>query len=179
MAETPTTRAIAAEDRSPWVLISGIPATGKSTYGRWLEDARGFLHIDVENGGLDRLPLRVAWTDVLRQPSGNLRLQEALAAVGRGVVLDWGYPPGWLPAVRALHESGVTAWWFDGDREAARRSFLKRGNVSVEALDVQMARIKAVWTDLADFYAGRMIRAVDRNDKYTSAEEIFTMMFGG
>src|SRR5712691_7552921 len=36
-------------------LISGIPASGKSTFCRWLEEKKGFLHLDVEEDGvLDR-----------------------------------------------------------------------------------------------------------------------------
>src|SRR6266436_5041485 len=43
-------------------LISGIPASGKSTFCRWLEGNKGFLHLNVEEDGvLDRHGLATAW----------------------------------------------------------------------------------------------------------------------
>src|ERR1700720_2354910 len=43
-------------------LIAGIPASGKSTFYRWLEEKKGFLHLDVEKPGvLDRYGLATAW----------------------------------------------------------------------------------------------------------------------
>jgi shikimate kinase len=31
------------------LFLAGVPATGKSSYGRWLEENHGFIHVDVEN----------------------------------------------------------------------------------------------------------------------------------
>lgn len=39
--------------------------------------------------------------------------------------------------------------WFDGDRAAARREFLKRGTVGEDLLDIQMGKINRL--DLASF----------------------------
>ncbi len=35
-------------------------------------------------------------------------------------------------------------FWFDGEREVARREFLKRGTGNEEAFDVQVARIEGL-----------------------------------
>lgn len=43
-------------------LISGIPASGKSSFCNWLEEKKGFLHLDVEKPGvLDQHGLALAW----------------------------------------------------------------------------------------------------------------------
>src|SRR5882762_3106845 len=34
------------------LFLSGIPASDKSTYGKWLERAKGFMHLDVEKNGV-------------------------------------------------------------------------------------------------------------------------------
>ncbi len=37
------------------VLISGLPATGKTCFGEWLASDRGFQHLDLEKGNPARL----------------------------------------------------------------------------------------------------------------------------
>lgn len=88
-------------------------------------------------------------------------------------------PPAFLPLVQALHAAGVTAWWFDGDREAARRQFIARGTVSVGALDNQMASIDAVWSQLSSFYGSRVVPAIKPDGSFTDPSEIFEVVFKG
>jgi len=54
------------------LLISGIPASGKTTLCKWLEENKGFLHIEVEEPFV-----------------------QALDKFKRPVAIDWGFPP-WL-----------------------------------------------------------------------------------
>lgn len=125
------------------LLLSGVPATGKSTFGRWLERNCNVAHIDLENGGLGRFALAPAWHPICRlpPPPDVTPFVSALRGLGRPVALDWGFPPVWLPLVMALHEAGIAAWWFDGDRVAARRVFMERDTVPVAALDRQVREI--------------------------------------
>jgi len=47
---------------TPITLICGIPGTGKSTFARWIEEKKGFLHLDVEKqGALQRASVESAW----------------------------------------------------------------------------------------------------------------------
>src|SRR5205823_4467699 len=95
------------------VVVSGIPATGKSAYASWLREEHGFVHVDIENGGFDPLGLAGAWAAIARLPPPPLDpLIEGLRALAAPVVLDWGFPPERLPLVKAMHVSGITAWWF-------------------------------------------------------------------
>jgi hypothetical protein len=162
---------------SALMLLSGVPATGKSSLGRWLEAHHGFAHIDVENGGLNRFGLSPAWRQMYRsRPPDVTAFVEGLRKLGRPVALDWGFPVQRLPIVRALHEAGVTAWWFDGDRAAARLAFLQRGTVSVEALDRQMRGIEVHQPFLDDFYDGRIIRAINAGGSFAPADSIFATL---
>jgi hypothetical protein len=160
------------------ILLSGVPATGKSTFGRWLECERGFDHVDVENGGFDRLGLSLAWSAVCQLPPPQVSpFIAALRGLRRPIALDWGFPPPWLPLVRALHDAGVTAWWFDGDRQAARAVFIRRATVQVEALDLQMRHIEAYQALFDDFYAGRVVQAIHPDGSFTPPERIFDTIF--
>jgi hypothetical protein len=160
------------------VHLCGIPGCGKTTYARWLERQKGFLHLDFDkllNG---------------QGPEDQLRLVQALQTKGpklfvatvrrarRSIAIDWGFPPNSLPLVEALQQEGVLVWWFDGDREAARQSFIKRGDVSVGALDRQMALIQEVWLQIMTVVGPNVINALNRDGSYLPPEEIFEQMFG-
>jgi hypothetical protein len=160
-------------------MLSGIPATGKSTYGRWLAETNGVLHLDLENGDLDRHGLEAAWAaSTSSAPEPPEVFVQALLKLNRRVAIDWGFPPEWLPFVKALHAAGVRAWWFDGDRDAARRRFIQRGTVPVQALDVQMRKIEAANLALRDFYGDRWLDIVHSDGTPTPWEDVYNLMFG-
>jgi hypothetical protein len=83
------------------LLISGIPASRKSTFCKWLEEKKGFLHLDVEEDCLlDWHGLATAW-DVLFDGGGAAApFIAALDKFRRPVAINWGFPPEHLPAVR-------------------------------------------------------------------------------
>ncbi len=160
------------------ILLSGIPATGKSTFGNWLSERHGFLHTDVEHGGLRPLGVQETWETALstRDPGPFVA---ALAILGRPVVIDWGYLPGFLPFVRSLHDVGLTAWWFDGDVAAARSRFVARGTGDVLAFDQQMARIEAARPLITEFYADRIVRTLDAAGQFESWEVVRDRVMAG
>lgn len=123
------------------LLIAGIPATGKSHFGRWLRREHGYVHVDIDEiSRLQNLGLAPALKACL-QASNGAALVSALRALGTHVVLDWGFPPERLDVVREMKREGVEIWWFDGDRAEARKQFVARGTVPVSALDIQMQKI--------------------------------------
>ena len=89
------------------LLISGIPASGKSSFCRWLEEKKGFLHFDVEKlGVLDRYGLATAWATVYDASTSAAPFVQALDRFNRPVAIDWSFPPECLNTVRMLFESG-------------------------------------------------------------------------
>jgi hypothetical protein len=126
------------------LLITGIPATGKTKVGNFLRDNKGFVHVDFEDPQ--------AWPSQLQRQWGTPReLVDYLKNMKRPIVVTWGFMPGSSDeaVVRYFQEAGFTLIWFDGNREAARRAFIARGTVPTQALDAQMVRINNM--DLAAF----------------------------
>ena len=124
-------------------LISGIPAAGKSTFCRWLEEKKGFLHLDVEKPGvLDRYGLATAWDALFDAGGAAAPFIDALDKFKRPVAIDWGFPPEHLDAVRKLFDGGVMLWWFAADWAVARRKFQLRRYPHVQAFDIQIRKIK-------------------------------------
>ncbi len=109
------------------MLITGIPGTGKTTVGDYLEKNLGYLHIDVEERQLKNLP----WDFRNLNPD-----QEK-------VVLTWGFWPKdpEIGIIKSLKDSGFKLVWFDGNRDVARREFNRRGSVPPQAFDLQVKRI--------------------------------------
>lgn len=153
------------------VLISGIPATGKTCFGDWLARRHGFLHVDLEDSPLSG--------DVLRMEAGAFMDK---ACAGRSeVVVTWGFPPdrACIAKIRELHAAGLVPWWFDGDRQAAFESFRDRPGHpgTVPAWVLQLARIDAAWPEIVDLYGERRIDVIRPGRSYLDHEEIFSRMF--
>src|ERR1700680_5001103 len=124
-------------------LISGIPASGKSTFCRWLEKQKGFLHVDVEKPGvLVQYGLTTAWDTLFGAGTSAASFVQALEKFKRPVVIDWGFPPECLSTVRTLFEAGVMLWWFAADWAVARRKFQLRRYPHVQDFDIQIRKIE-------------------------------------
>jgi hypothetical protein len=120
------------------ILLSGIPATGKSEFARHLAREYRFAHYDLEcyPRGWPNPKLKQTWDKDRRAFVSELREHH-----GR-VALDWGFPARCLPLVLELQESGVNLVWFDGDIARARERFVERGGIAVERFDDQAADIR-------------------------------------
>lgn len=123
-----------------FIVVSGVPGTGKSTYANWLCQTYGFMHQDVDWQGL---------------PSASVLAQ-------RPLVVDWGFPANepaltdCIALIRSWKANSARLWWFDGDREAALESFLKRGTVPKQFWDYQMAGIDDNWRKIEAVINGRL-----------------------
>ncbi|MGH7198191.1 MAG: hypothetical protein ACREH5_05580 [Candidatus Omnitrophota bacterium] len=117
------------------LLIAGVPATGKTTVGRYLGSERSFLHIDFE----DRSPL---WNEFLiTNPAG---LIDDFSCHGGDLVVTWGFAPEAhsIRVVKIFKEKGFDLIWFDGNRQAALREFLRREGGDTRAFREQLKGIR-------------------------------------
>ncbi len=160
-------------------LLCGIPACGKSSYGRWLEREKRIAFVDVEEDGeLQSAGLEEHWSRLFADLTHASEFANAVFREERQVVLGWGFPVEYLPVVSALRNSQIDVWWLDGDRDAARESFLRRGSISVELYDRQIANIEAHWPEIASLFGTeRIIRVVAPGPTYLAPAEIYARMF--
>lgn len=153
------------------LFLAGIPASGKSTFGRYLQREHGFVHLDIEiSGVLRHWSLDTSWGSVL---SGSPRtFVEALNSLGRNVAVNWGFPVHCTAIVGALLEEGLEGWWFDGDRRAARELFIGRRTAPVSAFDDQVAAIEGSWACIAPLFFNRIVAAVEAGPRIRNMSEI-------
>jgi len=114
-------------------LITGIPGTGKTWYGDKFASEFGFVHYDLE----------------VQQALGHFSSNPAhfiAGAVGqkRNVVITWGFLPDQTQTalVLQIRNAGFKLIWFDGNRPAALREFIKRESVPEVCFYLQMYRIE-------------------------------------
>ena len=117
------------------ILVSGVPATGKSTFARHLTSQHGFAHYYLESfpSGWPRIELKSLWD------SSRVTFAVAVRQAHKRAVLDWGFPPSCLSWVRELQTAGVGLVWFDGNIKQARAVFARRGGLSLKAFGQQPA----------------------------------------
>ena len=123
------------------LLLSGIPATRKSTFARYLAREYGFAHYDVEcyPSGWPHPELKKVW-----EYTGSSAFLAQLKQLHDRIVLDWGFPVSSLPLINELRAEGVRLIWFDGAIGRAREKFLERGSEAkgpVECFDRQVMAI--------------------------------------
>ena len=123
------------------VHLAGIPATGKTSFGRYLSREHGFAHYDLEcfHRGWPVPSLHEMWAS-----SPYEFARRALASHGR-VAIDWGFPVGCLNMVAELKRAGARVVWFNGHIAHARLLFVHRGGIPVAAFDAQVNPDPGCW----------------------------------
>lgn len=145
------------------VLLSGIPGTGKTTVGNFLRDKYGFIHYNFE----DLSTLALFAKDI---PGFITR-----ALSQDNVVITWGFMPyGHTEHVIEMKRRGFTLIWFDGNRDAAYREFMKRGAVSEDAYKIQMSNV--ISSNVIDKIQPTTINTFDRNGQFKKLDEIVKEM---
>ena len=119
--------------------VSGIPATGKSSFCRYLAREHGFAHYDLEcfPRGWPRPDLKEIWD------SAPIEFILRLRELHGKVAIDWGFPPNGycLSIVNEFRTAGVRLIWFKGNIDHARRIFVKRGGKKLKDFKDQVDKI--------------------------------------
>lgn len=121
------------------ILLSGIPATGKSTFASYLSREHSFAHYDLECHplGWPHPELKAVWDSSRRAFITQLRQHH------NRIALDWGFPVSYLSWVKELQKEGVRLIWFAGDLARAREVFSSRcGNKGLEIFDNQVTAVQ-------------------------------------
>lgn len=123
------------------LLITGVPGMGKTTLGNYLKDHYGFVHVDMECD--DNIAKIVANSDAFVKD---------LLTKNNDIVITWGFVPNdfFINIINRLGDLNFRKIWLDGDRNAAKREFIKRDSQfgadylagQESALDLQMERIE-------------------------------------
>lgn len=153
------------------LLLTGIPATGKTRIGDHLRDQHGFRHLDFE-----QMPTLQRYLN--RDEPGLRQRIEALRKSGRDVVVTWGFVPDTqLRFVLLLRSLGFKWVWFDGDRHSALREYLNRGSEQQD-WDRQLAKIEVHIDPHIDSLAPAVVNTFDDMGRFRQRDEIASQLIG-
>lgn len=155
------------------ILLSGIPATGKTSFARYLALKRGFAHYDLERhpGGWPCPDLKSKWD------ANRAAFVSAVRNCHNRIVLDWGFPPCCYTWVKELRDCGVTLVWFEGDTDAARRTFTARdGTYTCSAFNTQINKVRSA--GYPDALNCLVLPALSANAVFLDPREIESRIFG-
>lgn len=105
-----------------FILLTGMPAMGKTTIGDYLMDNHGYTHLDFEE--------TTARGEYLLK--GDLNLKTSIMNLMQktsNIVITWGFQPNeTFSEIFLLRNLGFEWFWFDGNREHAYKQYLIRSN---------------------------------------------------
>jgi hypothetical protein len=160
------------------VLISGHPGAGKSTFGRWAQENRDVLFVDVDHGGYRRLGIR-AEMDAFVSSVDARPLLERLDAISPAYAIVWGFPVRSLAWLRALLAPGrLVPWWFTAEKEALRRAYAQREGTRTADFERQHGELERAWPQIAPLFGERVIRTVGEDGARLDCAAIYSRVFG-
>ena len=167
-----------------------MPATGKTTFGDWLRDTHGYIHLDLESRDcLAASGLRQFWPNRIwdLDPAGLHQFFASLRSLARGTVLTWAFHTDLIPLVRDLVQRGCAPWWFEGDRLACRAAHRRRkrvirqgvaqpGEPDMQHYDAYVASLVAHWAAIERIFGDHIIRSPRPDGTYLQPDAIFDVI---
>lgn len=157
------------------ILITGISGTGKTTVGEYLKTGEGFLHMDMESDE-DLGYLKIS--DIQNNSKDFI---EGFINKSLNIVITWGFVPSDLniEIINLLkNDYGFKLFWFDGDRESARKAFIERSKIKGEKyLGVAMNELNSLMfnidnSNVVDRINPIQLNTFDVNHNFKTPEEV-------
>ncbi len=160
---------------SPVLVLTGLPACGKSYFADWLRDTHGFVAYDTDR--LQAVPALIqgAFTRLCGHPTSDnaSALLRLLQEGGQPVAWHWGFPPPLWRSVQAFQQAGAVTWWFFGPESEARRRFEARGAGCVADFTRQMGLIHEYRSQLAAMVGVHRLQTLRDDGSFFSVESIW------
>ena len=158
------------------LFITGIPGSGKTSFGNWLQATQGYYHFDMEADLRDRHFKRL-WSDGFDTDDYSAFIAE-VQKLGSEVVLTWGYPEQAILLAKRTARLGVLSFWFGGDLETARRAWLRRERLPEDYERTSLFEVicgQFTESDVVDVFGDRIVCAVT-GAGHTTPEEIWSQI---
>ena len=143
------------------ILIAGIPGTGKTTFGNFLEKNYGYVHVDMEENHNTSEMLNDTDVFIKKYFSGN-----------KNVVVTWGFSPDQetIDIVNKLRTFGFKIFWFDGKRDFARKATMQRKDFDEQVLNKQMSSLDD-WS-IPEKIRAKIVDVFDLSGNFKNSEDI-------
>lgn len=165
------------------IFICGIPASGKSSFGKFLENKHGYFYIDMEHNPWPDENIHKIWDLIFQQLGDESRISsflDSLETKGEKVVLDLGFVPNdayyWI--VATLKKYGCRVIWFNCSYNIAKKRFLNRKtSPPLELFELQIERIKNNWGIIASMVDPEVVEVTAENGSDKTKIQIYEEIF--
>ncbi len=159
------------------IIISGIPCTGKTSFGDWLKDEHEYFHFDFEkeskNGIFHPLLENIQFKNI------DTNLIKLLSTLSNKIVITWGFPPNeyCFNIIENFQNSGFQPWWFSTDMDIARNYYIQRDGLKNTELffDIQAKKLTATEDRISSIYKQSKIETLTK-DGYMERQQILEMI---
>jgi shikimate kinase len=160
------------------IFLCGMPASGKSEFGKYLQDKHGYTYIPMEEKVWPDNKLRLLWNDVFNSPKRQYNKVEKFVCYlydnYENVVLDWGFPMTHIPVVGLLKRQWCEIIWFVCGTTIARQRFIKRsGTEAVSKFDSQVKDIKENVQNIEKSLNPKVIDVLKEDKSSKTKDEIY------
>src|SRR5262245_37076966 len=140
------------------LLLAGVPATGKSSFGNWLEAQKGYFHLDFDEEDIVQRRGFGQAQDLLWHHNQAEPLLHAFIARHQPIVLTWGFATHFLPIVKQLLTWGFVPVWFTATHHIARQASIKRSGMDVKYFDQYMALLAPIEQEIIAVFGGHVLQ---------------------
>jgi hypothetical protein len=156
------------------LLLAGLPATGKSSFGNWLEQHKGYFHLDFDEEDIVQRRGFGQAQDLLWHQHQAASLLQGLIARDQPIVLSWGFAPHFLPTVRQVLNYGFVPVWFTATPATARQAFIARGGIDIKYFDQYMAQMTPLKPEILAMFGGHVLQPLQDDGRRLPFTAIYT-----
>ena len=154
------------------IFLAGVPATGKTYFGDWLEKNYNYLHLDIENK--ESVINHNLLNEVGEFRNGNYEsLFYKFKEFEKPIILNYGFPPEYLSLIKNFFNYGLVPVWFDAKRNVSCEKFLERGGIDIKYFNIQMDKIEKYKIELNNAFGKCTIQTLRDNGTRVSPEDIY------
>jgi hypothetical protein len=167
------------------ILISGVPGAGKSHFRKWVMRELQWSTMQVDGNpsltaDLERISQLLAANRLGAATEACQKMTASFLPAGQNGIIEYEFPPAYLPTVRLLHDAGFSLWWFDADWDIARNAHLAahadRAAQAGEEFDRQRGRVLAAWDQIRSVFEPNILTTLAADGTRLPAVEIARRM---
>ncbi|HSW88911.1 MAG TPA: hypothetical protein VLG12_07145 [Candidatus Saccharimonadales bacterium] len=158
------------------IFLCGIPVSGKSTFGKYLEDKQGYTYISIDKDVWPDTKLPSLWKDNFNAKRQYYAVEKFVCYLYenyQNVVIDWNFSIDQIEVASLLHRQWCEVLWFSCSVAIARERFIKRGIDSVTYFDNQIKKLKANTEKITQRLEPKIIDVLNEDRTNKTMEDIY------
>ncbi|MDQ3098278.1 MAG: hypothetical protein M3Q44_00845 [bacterium] len=159
------------------VLLCGVPASGKFTFAKYLQDKHGYTYISLGDDEWADKKLKSLWDDVFEEKRQYNKVETFVRYfydTYENVVLDWSFPMEQLRVVELLKRQWCEVIWLSCSTAVARKRYIKQhGSDSIHLFDTQVKTIEENTPKLVKNLNPHVIDVLKKDNANKTEKEIY------